>query len=132
MRCILWDTPTVGAHSVRQLSAIGNVVNQAIQNIGDKYENVDVDKYVIMPNHLHLILRIRDGGRTVCAPTGNAPTISMIVKQCKEYVTKQIGQSIWQHSFHDHIIRSRPAYEKLWTYIDQNPLLWEEDCFFVR
>ena len=80
-----------------------------------------------MPNHIHLIVRLGSDGRTMCVPT-----ISRIIKQCKEYVTKQIGYSIWHTRFHDRIIRDEEEYQNKWRYIDENPARWAEDEFFVR
>ena len=40
--------------------------------------------------------------------------------------------TVWQRSFHDHVIRNRHSYEKIWMYIVNNPAKWEEDCFFCR
>ena len=110
------------------LSDIGEIVNKSIKNIPQYYQNVCVDKYVIMPNHIHIILRIIDdkkNGRTLFAPT-----ISRVVKHMKEYVTKQIGFSIWQKSYNDHIIRSETAYQNIWNYIDNNPQKWAEDRYY--
>lgn len=85
------------------------------------YENVFVDNYVIMPNHIHLIIRIESGR------TQFAPTIGRIIKQFKGSITKQIGKSIWQKSFYDHIIRDDYDYQTKWQYIDENPGKWLED-----
>lgn len=91
---------------------------------------ISVDHYVVMPNHVHLILVITAGhigtdGRTVCAPT-----VSRVVRGWKAAVTKQIGVSIWQKSFHDHIIRNETDYLRIWNYIDTNPAKWREDCYY--
>ena len=59
-----------------------------------------------------------------------APTISTVVQQMKGVVTKQIGRNIWQKSFHDHIIRHEKDYLKIWEYVDNNPMKWQEDCFY--
>lgn len=59
-----------------------------------------------------------------------APTISTVINQMKGYATKQIGFSLWQKLFHDHIIRNEQEYEKIWAYIDTNPLKWEDTCYF--
>ncbi|MCL2760036.1 MAG: transposase [Desulfuromonadales bacterium] len=125
---LLWIPAFVGAHSVRPLlSDIGKVVEKAIMNIPQIYETVIIDRYTIMPNHVHMIAIIDcDHGRTLCAPT-----ISRVIKQCKEYVTKQIGYSIWQKSFHDHIIRNEQDYINIAEYIENNPANWEIDRFFV-
>ncbi len=108
-----------------QLSEIGQVVNTVINNIPIIYECAEIDKYVIMPNHIHIILLIKNDGRTVFAPT-----LSRVIKQFKAHITKQLGYSIWQKSFHDHIIRNGNEYVKIWQYIDENPLKWNEDCYF--
>ncbi len=80
-----------------------------------------------MPNHVHLLLLIQreQGGRTLCAPT-----ISLVIKQMKEAVTKAIGCPIWQKSFHDHIVRTEHGYAQIWQYIDTNPQNWRKDCFY--
>ncbi len=61
-----------------------------------------------------------------------APTISTVVQQMKGYVTKAIGFSPWQRSFHDHIVRDEKDYREIWQYIDENPMKWEEDVFFSK
>ncbi|MBE6926461.1 MAG: hypothetical protein E7461_06420 [Ruminococcaceae bacterium] len=128
-KCILWNN--VGASIARPhnipLSAYGKIVNQAICNIPLHYPAVTVDNYTIMPNHIHLLLQINtdaDGRPMV------APTISTIVQQMKGIVTKQVGESIWQKLFHDHIIRGEKDYLKIWEYIENNPAKWKEDCFY--
>lgn len=127
-KCILWD---VGASIARPnqppLSRLGRIVDQAIQRISIYYPAISVDHYVVMPNHIHLLLQINtdvDGQPMV------APTISRVVQQFKGIVTKQIGYSIWQKLFHDHVIRGEADYRKIWEYIDTNPVRWQEDCFF--
>jgi len=108
------------------LSQIGLICNKYINNINIKYENVTVDKYVIMPNHIHLIIFLH-GTMRASSPTKNIETI---IRSFKTMVTKEIGYSIWQRSYHDHIIRNEKDYQKIWEYIDTNPLKWELDCFY--
>ena len=122
----------VGAHSVRpqrspHLSQAGKVVEDAILQIHAHYPAVQLEKYAIMPNHVHLLLMIQreQGGRTLCAPT-----LSLVIKQMKESVTKHLGHSIWQKSFHDHVIRTQYGFEMIWQYIDTNPQNWHKDCFY--
>jgi hypothetical protein len=59
-----------------------------------------------------------------------APTISTVINQFKGYVSKQIGFSLWQKSFHDHIIRDERDYQNHWQYIDENPARWAEDEYY--
>ena len=110
------------------LSKYGKIVHTAIKNIPQHYPGVHVDRFVVMPNHFHLLLMIsRGSGRII-----SAPTVSNIVGQMKRIVSKQIGKSIWQKSYHDHIIRNEADYLRIWQYIDTNPATWERDCFYTE
>jgi REP element-mobilizing transposase RayT len=112
------------------LSEYGKLVDSSIMQISD-YSDTYVDKYVIMPNHVHMILMVNtDGehGRLRIAPTN----ISVTVQQLKRRVTKQIGFSIWQKSFHDRIIRDEDDYSRIYQYIDENPAKWQEDRYYVK
>ncbi len=108
----------VGADTIRPyeiiLSQYGKIVDKAINNIANIYENISVDKYVIMPDHVHMILRItNNGGRMVSAPT--------VIAGMKRYVSKKCGVSIWQKTYYDHIIRNQKDYNEIWEYIEHNP-----------
>ena len=108
------------------LSEIGKDVEKAIHYINNNYAGVVISKYVIMPNHIHLIVELNvSGGR------GNPP-LQNIIGQLKSYTTKKYGHQLWQRSFHDHIIRDRYDYDKIWEYIDTNILKWELDCFYTK
>lgn len=99
-----------------------------------KYPNVSVDHYVIMPNHIHLLLSFRQ-----VQGTGNpSPTLGNVIGWLKYQATKEtnlaagtVGQKIFQRSYHDHIIRNEKDYQRIWTYIDGNPARWKEDCFYM-
>ena len=133
---ILWDRnfrPFVGeAISLPQytlhLSKYGKLVYDAVKNIPHYYPGVLVDKFVVMPNHVHIILVITgNDGRMI-----SAPTISTIIGQAKRIVSKQIGNPIWQKSFHDRIIRDESEYLDIRQYRDTNPSTWESDCFYTE
>ena len=101
------------------LSDVGIIADNEMQKLNTVYTAVRIDKYCIMPDHIHMILRILSDsdGRTQFAPT-----ISRVVKQYKGSLTKHLGRSIWQKSFYDHTIRNRQDYEEIWEYIENNPL----------
>lgn len=109
-----------------KLTQFGSITEKYILNINNVYENVKVDKYVIMPNHVHMIIVIDQNGRQEAA----CPTLSNIVRSVKIMVRKETGESLFQSSFHDHIIRNEHDYQEIWQYIDQNPIKWEKDCFY--
>ena len=129
-KCIL--SSTIGATLDRQadvrLTETGRMVEQAILRIPKCYSDVHLEKYVIMPNHVHLLLMID----TLPGRPRVAPTISRIVQQTKGLSSKLIGKKVFQKSFHDRVIRSDAEYDMIWEYIDTNPLRWELDCFYTE
>lgn len=131
-KCILSEI-TVGATIGRPpeiiLSEYGKITDEAIRNIERIYPAISVDKYVIMPNHIHLLLQIHTDE---CGRAMPAPTVSTVIQQMKGTVTKQAGCRIWQKLFHDHIIRNDGDYSMIWNYIDTNALKWREDCFYTE
>jgi len=86
-----------------------------------------IDKYVIMPNHIHLLIAI-DGLMKASAPTISVPNL---IRSFKVLVSKEIGQSIWQRSYHDHIIRDEEDYINHLQYIEDNPAGWLEDKYYI-
>lgn len=118
---ILWNHvgAAVRSQNNNHISPIGQIVDIAIQQIPLHYPSITVDKYCIMPDHVHLILSIQtdEHGRQVAAPT-----ISTVVGHMKRWVSMQIGVSIWQKSFIDRVIRNEDGYRKVWEYIDNNPI----------
>ena len=110
---------------IAKLTPIGEAVNESIKYIACHYDNIAVDKFVIMPNHIHLIITNQTGGH------GDPPLqIYDIIGNLKSFTTHKYGKTLWQRSFHDHIIRGENDYLKIWDYIDTNPQKWQEDCFY--
>ena len=101
------------------LTQYGEVVDNAIKNIPSIYPVISLEKYVIMPEHLHLLLRIRTDENGLAV---QAPSIDRVIKQFKSYVTKQIGFSLWQRTYFDHIVRGIDDYNNIWEYINNNPI----------
>ena len=104
-----------------ELTKIGNISEQYIKKIEIKYKNVKIDEYIIMPNHIHLLLIVNKQ---------NDIGISRIIKQYKMCVSKIIGYSIWQKSFYEHIIRNEKEYWKIKEYIKDNIINWKKDKYF--
>ncbi len=124
---LFWDEvgAVIGRPQEVPLNEKGEIVEQAIKDIPKYYPMYYVDNYVIMPDHIHLLLQIvydYENGRPM-----TAPTISTVINQLKGQVSKQLGFKVWQKSFFDHIIRNQKDYIKHYNYIETNPILWEED-----
>lgn len=103
------------------LTTIGEIANKNIEILQKTYKTIKIDKYVLMPNHVHMILIIDKETNL---------SISNIIKKYKEWLTKQIGESIWQKSYYDHIIRNEKDYYRIWKYIDENVLKWSLDKYY--
>ena len=109
-----------------ELSSIGYVVEKHILRANDVYPNVSIDSFVIMPNHVHLIVALEPpAGGGVRAPR---PTpLSDVIRSIKATVTKELGYSVWQTSFYDHILRNEADWLRARQYISDNPACWAED-----
>jgi len=111
-----------------RLTAMGAVAEQYLRRIPG------IAEYVVMPNHIHMILRIsakdpRQGPVWTSAPVeANIPSL---VRSWKTLVSKELGQSIWQRSYYDHVIRDMKDYLVKAEYIANNPAKWQEDDYFV-
>lgn len=104
-----------------ELSKEGRIVEKYIKTIEEIYTNIIIDEYVIMPNHIHLLIIIN---------SENNITISRIIKQYKMKVSKGIDRLIWQKSFYEHVVRNEKEYLKIKEYIQNNVVNWKKDIYF--
>lgn len=119
----------------------GMIAEEMIAQLPSKYPSVAVDKYVIMPDHIHLILRFEwNSGTGDPSPTSDdrnfgtgdpSPTLGNVIGWYKYQTTKQInlqfnhnGKKVFQRSYYDHVIRNQQDYDEIWQYIDNNPRKW--------
>lgn len=109
------------------LKPYGEIAEKHILRINTMYQNAYVEKYIIMPNHIHMLVfidgydnkTVNDSG-TVRAPS---PTdLSTVIRTFKTMVTKEIGTPIWQRSFYDEIIKNETHFQNVWNYIAYNAL----------
>ncbi|MCL2019135.1 MAG: transposase [Oscillospiraceae bacterium] len=122
------------AHGVPcvELTDIGRVVEHYIENINIVYgDEVKLDKYVIMPNHIHMIIVLNNSG-TPWAASPTKAKIPKVINSLKTLVTKKIGFSIWHRSYNDRIVRSEQAYRNIWQYIEENPMKWQVDKYYTK
>ena len=109
-----------------KLKEFGMIADRNIEVMRDKYRDLDIVRYVIMPNHIHLLISINNETRTDGAPRSSPPTnrLSAFVSAFKKYTGNEIGFNIWQRSFHDHVIRDDDDFLVRWQYIEENPKKW--------
>ena len=123
------------ANNEMALNQYGDIVKNSWLDLPNHHENIGLDQFIIMPNHIHGIIIINN-------PVGNGPArssnnhtnnnLSVIIGSYKSTVTKQINRINdntfkWQKSFHDHIIRIDKSLNNIREYIINNPKNWELD-----
>ena len=122
-----------------QLTEYGKIADRSINSIPE-HSKATIDRYVIMPNHIHLIIVITDNEELRAireSPLHGRSVISKIIGYIKMNASKEIHNrygnvAVWQRGFHDHIIRNRNDYEKISKYIYENPIVWQYDCFYTE
>ena len=116
-----------------QYTPYGEIAREQLKLLGERYPSVKVDRYVIMPNHIHAILRITADA----AGASPRPTLMDVVCAYKSLTTgackavRPIGK-LFQTSFYEHIIRGQEDYDEIAAYIDRNPACWLEDTLYTK
>jgi REP-associated tyrosine transposase len=128
-----------------QLNALGTVVDEYWRAIPEHFSNVELDAYVVMPNHVHGIIVINENGMATNSspfvgarhasplPRGVKPhSVGAIVGSFKSVVTKRIGRElkatgIWQRNYYEHVIRNHEDWDRIHRYIESNPSMWADD-----
>jgi REP element-mobilizing transposase RayT len=141
-----------------QLSEIGVIANVMWYEIKNHAKNVELDAFIVMPNHVHGIIILNgndhvDNVETThalslrsIAPTQTTigqqrfqnqgkNTLSSIIGSYKSAVTKHCNRLgfgfAWQPRFHDHIVRDDASFQNISTYIQNNPSKWSMDKFYI-
>ena len=117
-----------------QLLRHGEIAEKYIRQMDDFYGHLSVDKYAIMPDHIHMIIRLPYGSMWASTPTNDYVgadahirpkyKVASIVRSIKVLTTKEIGKPIFQRSYYDHVIRNQQDYNEIWQYIENNPKKW--------
>ena len=131
-RCLLSNIVGQGlAPAENRLSIYGSIARQEIEALGQRYQSIQVDKYVIMPNHIHLLItNCKTAGASPC------PTMSDVICTFKSITTRKCKMSglrerqMFQQSFYDHVIRGEIDYKEIWEYIDNNVCRWAQDDLY--
>ncbi len=100
-------------------SNIGMIAEKYILSMKSVYKNIEVDSYVIMPDHIHLLIKI-SGENDI----EQRKTLDTAISAYKALCSKDAGFSLWQTSFYEHIIRNANDLYETRKYIRDNPLKW--------
>lgn len=137
------------SNGVMHFSKMGMIANECWKLISDHFNNIELDNYVIMPNHIHGIINIidawdndvenadlRSNARKTNPPKLDSNRTNMLVSKIvhgfKSSVTRKIRRQFenpkfeWQKSYYDHIIRNEHDLERIREYIIDNPFKWKQ------
>lgn len=119
-----------------QLTEYGLIAEKYIREMSSFYENISVDMFVIMPNHIHLLVQIKQslpssGPSRTPVPTVQNSLLSRFISTFKRFCNKEYGVNIWQYRSYEHVIRNREDYARIAQYIRENPQRWQSDCFYL-
>ena len=114
-----------------KMNHAGQIAHQAMEEIPVHFPGVAVDKFVVMPNHVHAILRIRlrDGEADNAQRSSLGIVIGGLKREVKLFAKRQCLQFAWHTRYHDHIIRGATDGNNIANYIRTNVERWGEDCF---
>ena len=116
-----------------ELSSYGVIADKYINQLNNFYNSIDIDRYVIMPNHIHIMLFVsNDGASRTSPPTKQHSAVSQFVSTFKRFCNKEYGVNIWQRHFNDHVIRNRDDYYEHIKYISENPMRWYYDELYSK
>ena len=103
------------------------IAERQLLALQDRYAHVRIDKYVIMPTHIHAIIRlvgeVSEGKKRPAIPDIICAYKSLTTKICNEQFDTP-GMKLFQTSFYDSVLQNERAYLECWQYIDENPLKW--------
>jgi len=135
--CILGNV----IESSMQLNSFGNLVIQCWQDLPNHYQNIELDEFVIMPNHMHGVIWINGDISWAGLKPGGLQTrpyiqhgLPEIMRALKTFSSRQInqlrqtpGKPVWQRTYFDRVIRNETELYKIREYIRNNPIQWELD-----
>jgi REP element-mobilizing transposase RayT len=118
------------SNETMQLNEIGKAAELCWRSIPEHYKNIEMDEFVIMPNHLHGIISIVDS-------SNKKHTLGTIIRSYKASVTHWVRKNtdiriLWQHNYYEHIVRNERDYQRIWEYIATNPLKWHDDALHPK
>ena len=133
-----------------ELLPCGIIADKYIHQLNNFYDDLSIESYVIMPNHIHIMLWVKgsnagpyrlppqtvtpdsNGPSRTPVPTVQNSVPSRFISTFKRFCNKEYGENMWQYRSHDHIIRNRQDYEEHLRYIYENPMRWYYDELFAE
>ena len=118
--------------TISKLNELGEIAKNDMLRMNSHYENIRLDNFIVMPNHIHAIVIIENKN-----DMESRIKLDDVIGLYKSGVSRKIRKikpeiKVWQRSFHDHVIRNQQEYEKIWQYVQFNYQKWKDDCFYAE
>ena len=115
------------------LNAAGEMVAEMWHNTHEKFTDVQLDHFVVMPNHFHAVVVLHSGGTGLpdVMQWFKTMTTNAYIRGVKADHWTPFAGKLWQRSYHDHIIRDEAGLNAIRAYILINPARWSQDAFFI-
>ena len=111
------------------------MITKWLMETENKFLGVRIDKFVVMPNHIHFIVDLQGGHVGPPLPEivewFKTMTTNEFIRKVKSGLYPPFDRRIWQRDYFEHIIRDEADYQRIWKYIDDNPARWEEDRYYM-
>ncbi|MCB9455210.1 MAG: hypothetical protein H6671_04395 [Anaerolineaceae bacterium] len=127
------------------LSRAGEIAEERWLALPNHHEGIELDVFVVMPNHVHGIIVLTGivgtgpalSGHHAADNAGVVPTLGTVIGSYKSGVTRRIREMqkqpdlrVWQARYHDHIIRNETDLNRIREYTINNPARWQQDIFY--
>ena len=124
---------TAPTGATMQLNVYGQIAHDEWNILSERFLNVILDVFQIMPNHMHGIIVLKEQATIKIGDIIGAYK-SLVAYKCLELFKLQnkIMGKLWQRNYYEHIIRTEDAYENISNYIINNPAKWCKDKFFIK
>ena len=117
-----------------KLNNAGEIIKKWIEELGNKFQNIGYDEYVIMPNHIHLVINIFNSNKYIflnkIVQWFKTMTTNEYIKGIKSGIFPKFDKSLWQRNYYEHIIRDDNDLNRIRKYIIENPIKWQTDIYW--
>ena len=116
-----------------EYTSLGEIAEKQLFLLANRYPYLTIDQYVIMPNHIHIIMILN----SKAAGASPRPTVTDIICAYKSLTTRECKKNgfdgkLFQTSFYEHIIRNSDDYNEIAKYIYENPMRWKFDKLYTE
>lgn len=122
-----------------KLSIYGEIVSECWQALAHYFGNIELDTFVVMPNHLHGLILINNDSKSLGqrqpSSSGTARnSLSAIIQNFKSVSTRKVNQKraalgwhLWQRNYYEHVVRDEADMKRIQKYMSENALKWDLD-----